>query len=278
VPGTIQITNNLWQTVYSLSGPSGRLGYGRGTVITNAASGQYTIQYGDVPYYTKPASQTNTLAAGGNITFTGNYTAADANNNNIPDAWEQSQFGSVDAQRTQSTDTDGDGLSDWGEFVAGTDPNNPPPGFRVTAQRLAGSLVKLSWPSVTNHTYHVHTSANAVTWTPLSNWFAAAGTNTSYTLSTATNGTTKFFRVEAAPPVGSLAAIFSVTTTVLPSKQIRLTWPSAPGHGYRVLASTNANNWSPYTGWIRATTYSSSLTLPSPTNNAPSLFRLEAQP
>ena len=278
VPGTIQITNNLWQTVFALSGPSGRLGNGRSLLITNAAPGSYTIQYGDVPYYLTPASQTNTLIAGGNINFTGNYTFADANANGIPDAYEFEKFGALDPLRTKLTDTDHDGLSDWGEFVAGTDPNNPPPPFRVTAQRLANNLVKLSWPSVTNHTYRVHTSTNAAAWSPQSAWFAATGTNTSYTIAASTNGPLKFFRVEAAPPVGSLAGLFRLNTTVLPNKQIRLDWPTAPGHAYRLLGSTNLVNWSPFTDWQRVTSYTANLTLPPRTNGAPNYFRLEAQP
>jgi hypothetical protein len=247
-------------------------------LLTNAAPGNYVIEYGDVPWYTKPSNQTNTLVAGGNITFTGNYTATDVNTNHLPDSWEQAQFGTLDPARTQSTDTDADGLSDWGEFVAGTDPNNPPPAFRINAERLGSNLLKLSWPSVTNHTYRVHASSNAVSLLPVSSWLSATGTNTSYIFSTATNGATRFFRVEAAPPIGSLAGRFALTTTVLPSKQIKLTWPSAPGHGYRLLSSTNASHWTPYSAWIRATAFGTSLTLPPATNGAPALFRVEAQP
>lgn len=278
VPGTIQITNNLWQSVYSLSGPSGRLGNGRGTIITNAAPGQYTIEYGDVPYFITPANQTNTLLAGSNITFSGNYTFADANSNGIPDAYELAQFGALDPQRTKLTDTDRDGVSDWGEFLAGTDPNNPPPPFRVTAQWLANNLIRLSWPSVTNDTYRVHASSNAVTWTPHSAWFATTNFTTSYTFAPATNGATKFFRVEAAPPVGSLAATFRLNATILPSKQVRLEWPSAPGHAYRILGSTNLANWTPFTSWTRMNGYAANLVLPPKTNGAPSFFRIEAQP
>jgi hypothetical protein len=278
VPGTIQIANNLWQSVFSLSGPSGRLGNGRGSVITNAAPGEYTVEYGDVPYFITPASQTNTLLAGSNITFTGNYTFADANSNSIPDAYEMVQFATLDPQRTRLTDTDRDGLSDWGEFVAGTDPNNPPPPFRVSAQRLPGNLIRLSWPSVTNHTCRVHASSNAISWTPHSAWLAVTNISTSYTFATATNGATTLFRVEAAPPSGSLAATFRLHATVLPSKQTRLEWPSAPGHAYRILGSTNLANWTPFTGWTRMNGYVASLVLPPKTNGAPAFFRIEAQP
>jgi hypothetical protein len=36
--------------------------------------GQYTIQFGDAFYYNTPPPQTNSLTAGGIVTFTGNYT------------------------------------------------------------------------------------------------------------------------------------------------------------------------------------------------------------
>ncbi len=278
VPGTIQITNNLWQSFFVLNGPSGRSGNGRSLLLTNAAAGTYTIQYGDVPYFNTPTNQTAILVAGQTVTFTGNYTFADANTNSLPDAYETEKFGALDFTRSMTTDTDQDGLSDWAEFVAGSDPMNPPPPFRLTAQRLTNNLIRLSWPSVTNHTYRIHASSNAVSWTPQSGWFAAAGTNTTYTLATTTNGATKFFRVEAAPPASAVAATFKVTATVLPSQQIRLDWPSAPGHGYRILGSTNLVNWSPFTDWIRTTGYTANQTLPPRTNGAPNFFRLEAAP
>jgi hypothetical protein len=278
VPGTIQITNNLWQTVFALTGPSGRTARGRSLVITNAAPGNYTIQYGDVPYFTTPANQSSNLVAGQTITFTGNYTFADANTNSLPDSYEAEKFGALDPARTKLTDTDRDGLSDWAEFIAGTDPVNPPPPFRLAAQRLANNLIRLSWPSVTNHTYRVHTSTNATTWLPASGWLSATGTNTIFDFSTVTNGATKFFRIEATPPASALAATFRVAASVLPNKQIRLDWPSAPGHAYRIHGSTNLLSWTPETDWIRVSGYTATSTLTPSTNSTPKFFRLEAQP
>ena len=279
VPGTIQITNNLWQTVYALSGPSGRTGNGRWTVLTNAAPGEYTIQYGDVPYYTTPPSQTNTLAPGGLITFQSTYTFPDANNNGIPDPYESAQFGALDPAHTKATDTDHDGMSDWAEFVAGTDPNNPPPPFRLTARHLGNGGVQLAWPSVTNHTYRVHASVDAVNWSPYTAFLPAGGTTTTFTLPTPTNGAPKFFRVEAAPPSGptAIAPFLRVNATKLPNGLVRLDWPASIGHGYRIVSSSDAATWTPATEWIRAASASAGTTN-LPAGNLMRLFRVEAQP
>ena len=76
-------------------------------VVTNATAGQHVVAYNAVPFYNKPASQTNTLSAGGTNIFLGNYTFTDSNTNGISDAWELARFGSISPSRTATTDTDG---------------------------------------------------------------------------------------------------------------------------------------------------------------------------
>jgi subtilisin family serine protease len=277
--GTIQITNNLWQAVFSLSGTAGFTGNGANTILSNMPSGPYTIDFGDALYYHTPASQSNTLAPGGTLVFHGNYTFDDVNSNGIPDAWEMQTFGRVDPQRTRTTDTDHDGMSDWAEFVAGTDPNNPPPPFAVTASRLGNGSVQFSWPSISNHTYRVLASADLFSWSDYSGWLTATGTNLTLTVPP-TNGVRSFFRVEAAVPSGPNfpAPFLRVNAVRQPNGAMRLDWPSASGHGYRVWGSTNFVNWTPISDWIRASSATSSFTNAAGANAGSQFFRIEAAP
>ena len=64
------------------------------------------------------------LAASNTLVLSGNYTFDDTNHNGISDAWEQYYFGKISTSRTQYTDTDGDGMTDYAEFIAVTNPAN----------------------------------------------------------------------------------------------------------------------------------------------------------
>ena len=197
--GSIQITNNLWQCAYILTGPLYRAGKGTGLLITNAPPGRYTITYGDVADYQTPAPQTNDLASGSTIVFEGNYTYADVNSNGIPDPWEVAEFGSVDPNRTQSTDTDHDGMTDWQEFVAGTNPTNQQSSFQMTAE-LTNGVVQFRWPAGAARGYRVVGSTNAKDWFPVSDWMqTTASKPMTFSVSDLTNTAPNLFRVEVQP-------------------------------------------------------------------------------
>jgi len=197
VPSTIQITNNVWQAVFALTGPTSATGRGRWTVITNAAPGQHTVTFGDIAYYNTPPPQTTNLPAGGTITFAGNYTFTDVNTNGIPDGWETANLGGVTTNYTGLTDTDSDGLSDYAEFVAGTSPTNSQSVLELTPILQSAGALSLQWPSAAGHGYRVLGSDNLTTWTPVTDWIRASGSSTGTNLPA--SSARRYFRIEAQP-------------------------------------------------------------------------------
>ena len=58
-----------------------------------------------------------------------------------------------------SLDSDGDGVPDWMEMLAGTNPYNPNSFLHIT-ELVAGNPVELVWSSVPNKTYQVLATTN----------------------------------------------------------------------------------------------------------------------
>jgi hypothetical protein len=281
VPGTIQITNNLWQAQYLLSGASSRKGSGKSALLTNMPPGEYIIEYPEILYYTAPAPQTNYLNSGGSITFSGLYTFVDQNANNISDAWETNFLGNTSAYRTATTDTDRDGMTDQEEFLAGTDPTRPPPAFRLTATRNLPSGVRLEWPSAPGQQYRVHSSSNLVSWTPYPAWIEATSAVSSIIVPVTDNSLPGYFKVQVAvatnAPIG-LPENLRLSAQRQTDGSVRLTWNSVRGRGYRVEGSTNSLTWSPVSDWIRAIGPNTSYTVPSTTPGSPNIFRIQVEP
>ena len=204
--GTINITKSLGQgswSLFSLS-PIGLVPVQSditpAVTISNLPAGKYVVQFDDVPYYITPPDQTNTLAAGGTLNFTGNYTFLDVNHNGISDAWEMDYFGAVATNRTQLTDTDHDGMSDYAEFIAGTNPTNAASRFYFTGETSAGNrLVQMQWTAVTNRLYQVNASSNLLSWLPVTGWLQASNNPAmNYTVTNA-GGNAHFYRVQVRP-------------------------------------------------------------------------------
>jgi Bacterial TSP3 repeat len=70
----------------------------------------------------------------------------DTDNDLLPDSWELRWFGNLTTAGLEM-DTDGDGLSDRVEYIAGTDPTKPTPGLSLEA-RWKGGQVGVSFPAL----------------------------------------------------------------------------------------------------------------------------------
>lgn len=88
-------------------------------------------------------------------------TVDDSNGNGIPDAWEIAHFGAV-ADIHHTTDSDADGLSDYYEYQAGTNPRDPASCLRIGSISRAGPTpaLRLEWICVPNRAYVVYRGLN----------------------------------------------------------------------------------------------------------------------
>jgi len=197
--GNIVISNNLSQASFDLSGPINLHGFGA-QVITNAPTGIYSISFSDVAFYQTPVGQSGTLkTAGSTLTFNANYGFIDANHNGISDAWEKYYFGAVTTNRTQLTDSDGDGMTDYAEFIAGTDPTNAASKLTFLGAAMQNSSsFKFQWSAVPGRTYQVQTSTNLTDWVPASGWLQATGSPMSFATTNLGSGPL-MYRIQVRP-------------------------------------------------------------------------------
>jgi hypothetical protein len=198
--GALVVQANLSQATYTIDGPSPATGQGFGYTNNAALSGTYTVTFDPVPNYNTPAPQTKTLNPDGTLTIVGKYDFADANQNGISDQWETTYFGSASGAHDAKTDSDGDGASDYDEFMAGTSPVDKNDVLHFEAPTaLADGRVQLSWPSVSGYSYRVVGSTDAVTWTPYTSWTRANATRMVQTMPQLAPATGYFFQIQVMP-------------------------------------------------------------------------------
>jgi hypothetical protein len=86
----------------------------------------------------------------------------DADSDGMPDSWEEDYFASTDAENGGADDDrDGDGVSNYNEYIAGTDPTAADSLFEITSMDVSPDCV-LSWSSETGKTYSLWISTNLI--------------------------------------------------------------------------------------------------------------------
>ncbi|ATC64559.1 hypothetical protein CMV30_11675 [Nibricoccus aquaticus] len=128
------------------------------------------------------------------------FTMTDADADNLPDWWETTQFGNVNAS-SGTTDSDRDGISDAQELGAGTDPRSAADYLMpVTSVTRPGDQIwfNLTWPGKADRFYIVETSTDLRTWTISGSQAGTGGTNT-YTHASPQTTPRLIFRVRVIP-------------------------------------------------------------------------------
>ncbi len=113
--------------------------------------------------------------------------------------WSQRLFGTL---VSQTADADGDGQTNYQEYLAGTDPTNATSIFRATSITPSGAgTLTITWQSIAAKSYVVERSVNLQSWTIISGNVTATGPQTSFTDSTfPADQPNVFYRVQTAAP------------------------------------------------------------------------------
>jgi hypothetical protein len=110
---------------------------------------------------------------------TGRTWGEDGNDDTLPDDWQAKYWGPTwTAWPSANADSDHDGVSNYNEYLAGTDPTDANSVLRT--QFVATSQgMRLSWNTVPGQMYQVKATTNFVTWQDFGGQRFAPGTSDS---------------------------------------------------------------------------------------------------
>jgi hypothetical protein len=123
-------------------------------------------------------------------------------NDGLPDSWRLRYFGTVHNILAQAAaDADGDGTSNWHEYMAGTDPTDPKSFLRASTDRSTAQGIQdcvIRWPSVSAKRYLIERSTSPFnpSWIPVC---TNTGNGRDMEFHDMTGGQMRFYRVRVTP-------------------------------------------------------------------------------
>ena len=148
------------------------------TVMKRNQSFRLKVKIGSVTYLPIEMKLSKALGQAAQSTRLDLTLGEDSDNDGLPDAWEQALidiYGGTLADIKPGDDLDGDGISNYNEYLAGTYAFDPADGFRLNLVPRADGPPLLEFMVVNGRTYTVHSSTNLQDWTPLPIKMAAEG-------------------------------------------------------------------------------------------------------
>jgi parallel beta-helix repeat protein len=143
---------------------------------------------------TDPAGNTSQLSTSVAVSMTSSP------NDGIPDAWRAKYFGgsgtTTNSQSASFADSDGDGMSNYQEFLAGTNPTNSASVFKLIAQNPVATTNAVALNSANGIVYRVlyRDDLAAGNWNILADQIIGTGTNIFLTDPAANSLTKRFYR------------------------------------------------------------------------------------
>jgi hypothetical protein len=122
------------------------------------------------------------------------YADPDFDGDGLPNAWETAH-GLNPQVNDAAADKDGDGQTNWQEFIAGTDPASGASRLAVTSGAFSGANFDLTWASAPGADYEIQASDDLATWDSLTPLITADGVQTTLQLAIPPGTPKTFFRV-----------------------------------------------------------------------------------